>query len=313
MKIFVIGKAASITHWLEDCVAALRGDGHEVAVGIVRDPAVQIAIERLFHPAMARILARRIHRFSPDLILAIGAYHAPSAILEQIAALPSRAPLVGWVGDLFSPDARRAASLLDRVAYTDSGLEALHRDMAFPSHAFYLPHAVNPHGAILMARKREPSMVFVGNPTVHRRAVIEAVRAPLSIHGPGWSRRGGGVHDIHAGRVKAAALGGLYAGHLAALNIRNERNVLIGLNQRNFQPYLTGTVVVTDAQPDLTRCFEPGKEVFAYRDTEHLNAVYERLRRTPEEAAAVGEKGRRRVLADHTYGQRLKTLMRHVS
>jgi spore maturation protein CgeB len=66
--------------------------------------------------------------------------------------------------------------------------------------------------------------------------------------------------------------------------------------------------VVAEDQPDLAACFEPGAEVVVWRDIAELNETYERLRRAPQSAAAIGARGRRRVLADHTYARRLEAL-----
>ncbi len=315
VKILVIGKIASVTHWLEDCVASWRAEGHAVRVAATRDPRLHPAIEaallakRIGAPLAARV-ARRARAFSPDLIVAIGAFHIPPPFLEALAALPARPPMVGWVGDVFSEGARPAAAALDLVAYTDSGLAALHERLGFAPPARYLPHAVNPHGAAddRAPRPRLARMVFVANPTPHRRDVVGKVRFSLSLHGPGWTAFPGVEHDIHPRRVTHAEVAGLYADHFAALNIRNELNVLAGLNQRNFEPCLAGAAMITDAQADLELCFEPGREVLAWREPEELNGCYERLLARPEEAAAIGALGRRRVLADHTYARRLATL-----
>jgi spore maturation protein CgeB len=102
----------------------------------------------------------------------------------------------------------------------------------------------------------------------------------------------------------------LYRSHRAVLNIRNESNVLLGLNQRHFDPYLAATPVVSDDQADVVECFEPGAEMLVYRDADGLNEIYARLRREPGFARAIGEKGRRRVLHEHTYQQRLAALLR---
>ena len=315
MKILAIGKVASITHWLEDCVDALSSDGHDVRIAATRNPKLHPSIEalllsrRIGAPLAAR-LCRRVRAFSPDLILAIGAFHVPPMILERLAAMPGRPPLVGWVGDVFSPAARGAAAALDLVAYTDSGLLALHERLGFGSPALYLPHAVNPHrpGGEPSSRARRARMVFVANPTDHRRDLVGKIAAPISLYGPGWTDFPGVDHDIHPRRVKRADLAGIYGAHFAALNIRNELNVVHGLNQRNFEPCLAGAAVVTDDQPDLERCFEPGREVLIYRTAEELNDIYTRLQRHPDEAASIGASGRKRVLADHTYARRLATL-----
>jgi spore maturation protein CgeB len=306
VKILLVGKRGSITHWLEDAAAAFRAEGHAVRVAIVRRPWLTARIETALVEPLADAVARAAARFAPDLMLTVGGYHAPVPFLRRLAALPGRPPLAGWVGDVFEEAAREAAGLYDLVAYTDSGLLACHASLAFASRAIVLPHAAN-----LAARpapaNRAPRMVFVGNATPGRQTVVKAIAAPVAVYGPGWTRTP--PHDIHPGRLPHAAVAGVYARHLAALNVRNERNVLVGLNQRSFDPCLSATPLVCDDQADLDRCFDPGAEVLVWRDTTELNAAYDRLRRFPADAARIGEAGRRRVLAQHGYPDRLAALM----
>jgi spore maturation protein CgeB len=309
VKIYVLGKISSITYWLEDTVDAFRADGHEVRVGVTRHPWLNAALEGALHAPIAARIGRGIRQFAPDFILGIGAYHISPSILEAIADRNRPPPLVGWVGDDFADTPELVTDLFDLVGYTDSGLLARHQDLGFTAPAFYLPHAVNQRRAPTRApAHRAARMVLVANPTPHRRQVVDAIAAPVVIYGRAWSTRPGTAHDIHAQRVRPRDLMDIYEGNLAALNIRNEYNVLNGLNQRNFDPYLVATPVVTDDQPDLQRCFEPGQEVLVYRGADDLNDIYERLRRAPRDAARVGENGRRRVLAEHTYGHRLAAI-----
>ena len=313
MKIFILGKVASITHWLEDCAAAFRADGHEVRIGATRDPRVSLAIETvalspLIGSPMARRLAGAVRRFEPDLILAIGAYHIPPVILAEIAAMPGRAPLIGWVGDRFDRNAAPSAAVLDAVAYTDSGLVALHGQLGFSGRALWLPHAIDPNALAPRAADRRETLVLIANPTHHRRAVVAGLTQAMALYGPGWSAFAGAPHEIHARRVPPGDLAGLYAAHFAALNIRNELNALDGLNQRAFAPCLQGTPVVAEDQIDLAACFEPGRETFVWRTPAELDDLYARLRADPGEAAEVGERARRRVLADHTFARRLEAL-----
>lgn len=312
MRLAILGKIGSVINWLEACVHALRAEGHAVHVGATRNPAYHRAIEDLLldealGAPMAEGIARGVRRFAPDLILVIGAYEVPPPILRRVAALPGRPPFYAWIGDQFSRPSGPVAALFDAIAYTDSGLVARHRTWGFEPPALYLPHAVDPFAAAVARARRRKLMVFVANPTGHRRAVIEAVAEPLAIYGPAWKRSAAG-HEVHARRVSPREVLRLYARHLAALNIRNEHNVLFGLNQRNFDPYVSATPVVTDGQPDLAACFDEGSEVLVYRSAEELNDLYAALRREPERAAAVGERGKKRVLAKHTYSRRLQTL-----
>jgi spore maturation protein CgeB len=307
VKLFLVGRIGGITHWLEDAAAAFRAEGHEVRIGAVRRSWLNAGLEAALSPWLAAAMADDARRFAPDLVLVIGGFHAPLTFLDRLAALPGRPPMAGWVGDLFDAQAGAAARLYDVVAYTDSGLLARHTDLAFSSRAMFLPHAANLAAAPAPAR-RVDRMVFAGNATPGRRALIEQVTAPMAVFGPGWAPAPGSPHEMLGRRVPHKAVAGLYARHLAALNIRNERNVLAGLNQRSFDPCLSGTPVVSDRQADLERCFEPGAEVVVYGDAGELNDAYDRLRRFPDEASRIGQAGRRRVLADHGYGRRLAAL-----
>ena len=202
-------------------------------------------------------MAEAASRFAPDLILAIGGFHVPGAFLARLAALPGRPPLAAWVGDVFDNGARAAAAALyDLVAYTDSRMLARHAELGFASKAIFLPHAANSLPPP-PPRPRAPRMVFVGAATPGRRAAVRADHLSDRAIRTRLDR----PTDATRCMVDASPTQmwrGLYAGHLAALNIRNETNVLSGLNQRSFDPYLSATPVVSDDQDDLARCFEPG-------------------------------------------------------
>lgn len=317
MKLFVLCRRGSIVHWAADSVAGWRAAGHDVRIGVTRDSRLSPAIDRLLlsrrlNIPRATLICRAIEKFSPDLILAIAPYGMPLSILQRVAGLPGRAPMIGWVGDLFTADQCQAATLLDAVGYTDSGLLALHHNLQLPSRAGYVPHAASSRLVAdrVAQSSRRPRMVFVAHPTGHRIAVVGQIRAPIELYGPGWTRFPEAAHVVQSRRVGIDELANLYCSHLAVLNIRHEEHVLVGLNQRHFDPCLVATPVVTDDQPDLARCFEPGREVLVYHNGDELNDIYARLRRDPTIAAAVGEKARQRVLAEHTYPRRLEALAR---
>jgi spore maturation protein CgeB len=151
-------------------------------------------------------------------------------------------------------------------------------------------------------------LAFVGQRTAERVGVLAQVRSPVALYGPEW----GGAPEVahhapHSRRVQPDELAAIYARHMAVLNMRNEQYVLHGLNQRSFEPYAFGTPVVSDAQPDLPLCFDPGREVLVYRDAAQLNEIYDALRGDMAWAVEVGRRGQQRVLAQHLYSHRLAT------
>jgi spore maturation protein CgeB len=305
VKVFLLGRRASITHWLEDFAEGLVEDGHTVRIGHVRDPRIPAALERALMDTIAARLAARIARFQPDLVIAVGGFHTPRAVLAAIGSLKRRPPVVGWVGDIFTPGDGDRAEHYDLIAYTDSALVRRHGELGLKAQAAFAPHAV-------VQRRSPPSMtrrqrlMFLATPTPGRRAAIEALTSPLTLYGRGWPS--GARREAVSRRIRPSEILGLYATHLAALNIRSDNNVIDGLNQRNFQPALTSTPLIADDQADLPLCFEPGREVLVWRQPAEIDAHFERLRRSPDEARAIGQAFRHRVLAEHTYGRRLESM-----
>jgi spore maturation protein CgeB len=309
MKILVIGKIGGVTNWEAEVVAGLRAFGHRVVFRPTRNPLINPAIERLFWGPIAADINRRIDALKPDMVLAVGGWGVEAAIVERIAARPNRPPLVGWVGDAFDETRIDALNRFDALGYTDTGLVEAHRRMGLrPVHAF-IPHAADLEiaAATRPAAARRSRMLFVGNPTPERRALVAQVEPPMALHGLGWADPSGVTHHERRGRrVRRAELARLYADHFACLNIRNEFNVVNGLNQRNFSPLALGCAVVSDRQRDLVLCFDPSREILVYDDAAGLNDIYREILASPALAHEIGERGRQRVVADHTYDQRLK-------
>lgn len=312
MRICVLGKRRSVTGWLEAAATAWRHAGHDVLTVNFRDSRLHPALERaLFSPGIgaprAAVLARRVRAFTPDLIVAIDAFATPGSLLERLRAAPGLPPLFGWVGDEFGDDAAERAAAFAAIGYTDSGFVAVHERLGLRAEAFYLPHAANSMltNDAAPGGPRSPRMVFIANRTPLRLATLQRLREPVVLHGAGWQPMRGSIHELHIHRVPTEGLAAIYRAHAATLNIRNETHVLAGLNQRNFDPCLCGAAVATDPQADLDRCFEPGAEVLVWRNSGEIDEISARLRREPGWAASIAERGRRRVLADHTYAARL--------
>jgi spore maturation protein CgeB len=315
MKIFLLGKAGSIIHLIEDVAADLCMAGHSVTIVPTRNPMLSKSVERvLLSPAigapLAASIARKIRRLGPDLVLMLGDLDTfPKIVLEMVAQSPNRPPLVAWVGDRFTEQAAQIANLFDFVAYTDTGLREMHRRFNFRAADAFVPLGATRAVRTLNAPPRSSELAFVAAPTPNRRALLAGVVQPVAIFGPGWQDANELAHHARdARRIDEKELARIYAGHIGVLNVRHSRNVINGLNQRHFAPYIQGTAVITDPQSDVKFCFDEGSEILVYQDADELNDLYAALRRDPAGAAVIGLAGQRRVLACHTYAHRLDTI-----
>ena len=156
---------------------------------------------------------------------------------------------------------------------------------------------------------RTDRIVFVAVPTQHRLALLRQVDTPIAVYGRRWGALGRTPHEVHDRWLARKHVPRLYQESLAVLNVRNELNVFEGLNQRSFEPAACGTAVIHDDLADLSRCFEPGKEVLVFRDGEELQETCERIRRDKGLAARVGAAALARVQAEHTCAHRAQVIL----
>ncbi|MDR3074210.1 MAG: glycosyltransferase [Deltaproteobacteria bacterium] len=81
------------------------------------------------------------------------------------------------------------------------------------------------------------------------------------------------------------------------------------VNQRVFDVPATGSFCLTDWREQIENLFEPGKEVICYQSPEEAEAMIRFYLANPAARETVSRAARRRVLAEHTYDRRIKTLL----
>lgn len=316
-RILLVGKTRSLVQWLEDArdgfedagtVSRLFALNGNTPVAAMRARIAKLRGQSALTAYLARQLDAALGTFPPQLVLFMSAYWAQPALADVVRM--HGIPLAGWVGDRFDASAGIMASRLDRVYYTDSGFLAEARQFGFPDNGCYLPHAANARLFRPGNAERTNRIVFVAVPTQHRLELLRQVETPIAVYGRRWGALGPSHHEIHDGWLARKRLPRLYQGSLAVLNMCNELNVFEGLNQRSFEPAACGTPVLHDALADLDRCFEPGKEVLVFHNSEELQDLCMRVRRDPALAQRIGAAALSRVQSQHTCAHRARTILR---
>lgn len=314
-SVLIVGRSLSTLPWVEDCVAGFSAAGSRVqSFNTHGNGSWHRTRYRFLKKISARLaqtdaladFERVLDATQPQLVLFIAPFHQTEFILA--AKAQSRAIIAAWVGDRFTREHILPAAACHKLYFSDSGFSALAAEFSFTTESKWLPLATSTRQFAQARRKSQG--VFVGNPTQHRQALLASVHEPLRVFGPGWKTSVLPQHQVRNRKVQPTNLAAIYAGHAWALNIRNENNVIHGLNHRSFEPFVQGTPVIHDDVADLQRCFEPEQEILVYRDAEHLCEVSQRAERSPEWLAHIGARGQRRVLAEHTYVHRAQTILR---
>jgi spore maturation protein CgeB len=273
---------------------------------------------------LGRSLADRLRGALPaaDLVLS---FHGGELDPAVIAALRprSRARWINWFPD--APHrlelSLRNGAAYDRCFLFDRSMVDHHRALGRDAEylplgfdpAFYRPVPVNgaashgtaSHGAA--SHGAGSPVLFVGSPEPNRDAALAAVAdLGLDLYGPGRPR----------GPLFGKRLVRAYSAARVALNVHQffadpaaRAWYGTGANQRVFEIAGMGTAQLCDAKADLTSSFEEDREIVLFRDHHELRAKAEALLADSQWRRALGERARRRALAEHTWQHRLDELL----
>lgn len=81
------------------------------------------------------------------------------------------------------------------------------------------------------------------------------------------------------------------------------------VNQRVFDVPSAGAFLLTDRRAQLETMFEPGREIALYESPDEASELLARYLADAPERKRMGQAGRARVLAEHTYEHRLRSLL----
>jgi spore maturation protein CgeB len=126
--------------------------------------------------------------------------------------------------------------------------------------------------------------------------------------GNGWGDKGMPGNVRYLGHVYTADHNSFNCSTLAVLNVCRDSMAKNGFSPatRVFEAAGAAACLITDWWVGIELFFEPEREILVARDGEDVAKLLRGL--TSERARAIGEAAYRRVLADHTYEARVRTL-----
>jgi spore maturation protein CgeB len=156
---------------------------------------------------------------------------------------------------------------------------------------------------------------FLGNRLPDREARVEefflrpAALLPelrFLLGGSGWETKPMAANVRQIGHVGTGVHNAFFCSPLATLNVNRDSMARNGFSPptRVFEAAGAGACLITDEWEGIDHFLEPGHEVLVAADGEQVAAHLDGL--TAEKARRIGDAGRRRILAQHTYGHRAR-------
>ena len=340
MRVLLVGPSLPFP-WMAYTARALRRLGHTAVpfrytrrwinrmagLGAGRVPGVSPAAAwcaARWRAARDQALIDAARRMRPDLVLVLrGELIAPEA-LAQVKRHTAGPCVTWWVDDPDRyPGSMERLALYDHVFVFD---RACVRRLAAAglSRVDFLPCACDEtifRPATLSAAQRRRygcEIALVGWYYPNRGEIVKALNGfQVGVWGRGWTRadarqalNGVRTRVLRSARYvsddRAAAI---YNAASIGLNVHHAQACEAGLNTRTFEVLAAGTFELIDAVPGMEELLAPGEEVVAYRSPFEARELAAYYLRQPRERARIAERGRARVLAEHTYVHRMRRLL----
>ena len=341
MKLFIVGPRW-VGEWTEGMGRAAETFGHKVALyyylnsdsNYLKDMA-KSHLHPTLHKAL-RLLTKQVKRaqdvlMNRRLIVAVRAFQPDAIVIlkgetiswETLVTLRTHnIPLVSWwVDDPFRfPMLLRHFELFDVVYAFDKECVANLKARGI-KHVIYLPCACDQ--TTFYPQSLDPSDYSLLNCTVGFVAVYYPERAALlsqmkgldvGLWGSGWEAAPE-LYELPSGtwrgqRITAANAAKVYNLAKICPNVHHSQTSFGGLNTRTFEILAAGGFELVDNVPGLEEHFEVGREIVAYASPAQFRELTEYYLSHSSERAAIAERGRSRVLRDHTYEKRLEVILK---
>jgi spore maturation protein CgeB len=341
MRLFIVGPKW-VGEWTESMDRAARALGHTPisfyydTYGVTRlqggavgrlpkslrgalNP-IAMQIGRAWEARMNHRLIDAVKDSQPDAIIILKGETITGDTLTKLKSV--KRPLVSWwVDDPFrAPQAMRLFHLFDVMYMFDKGrlseLEAngAQRIVYLPcacDHTTFRPMALNPNDYPAL----NCTIGFVAAFYPGRGVLLRHMQGlDVGLWGPGWDAAPE-LQQLAAGtwrgrRIIAADAAKVYNLAKVCPNVHHPQTQIGGLNTRTFEVLAAGGFELVDDVAGLDENFEVGREIVSYTSPMHFRELVDYYVAHDGERAAISERGRVRVLRDHTYEERLKTILR---
>jgi spore maturation protein CgeB len=340
MKLFIVGPRW-VGEWTEGVVRAAENLGHHAArfyylnddSTYLKDVAkshLPLSLQKglragvnLVKRAQSRRMNRRLiaaaRAFRPDALVILKGETISRETLVTLRTL--KIPLVSWwVDDPFRfPLWLRHFELFDLVCVFDKECAANLKAQGLKP-VIYLPCACDQ--TTFHPQSLDPADYPLLNCTVGFVAVYYPERGALlsqmqgldvGLWGSGWEAAPA-LDEFPSGtwrglRITAADAAKIYNLAKVCPNVHHAQTHVGGINTRTYEILAAGGFELVDTVPGLEEHFDVGREIVAYASPGEFRELTDYYLSHPSERAAIAQRGRARVLRDHTYEKRLEVIL----
>ena len=323
------------------CVGALENFGHHVATvecdkfadgfdslkDITRNQQNANALSNLFMNLMGEIVAARASEFQPDLILALAQAPLTPQAIERLKVL--KVPVAFWFVEDFRtlPYWKEVAGSYDFFFTIQQGEIFDQLQSQGAKSPYYLPQGCFPdvHRPLELSPDERQTygadLSFMGAAYYNRKQTFpQLLEHDFKIWGTDWDLQspvGQKVQNENR-RVSSEESVKIYNGAKIHLNLHsstyhegvNSEGDFV--NPRTFEIAACGGFQLVDERSELNDLFRPGEEIITFNSVADLKEKISWYLAHDKERKVIAQKGRERVLAEHTLEVRMTEMLIHI-
>ncbi len=323
------------------CAGALENLGHQVAVAecdkfadgfgslkdITGNKQNSNALSVQFMNFMGETVAARAADFQPDLILALAQAPLTPQAIERLKSL--KIPVAFWFVEDFRtlPYWKEIAGSYDFFFTIQQGEVFEQLQSAGAKSVYYLPQGCFPdaHRPLKLSQDEqkiyEADLSFMGAAYYNRKQTFpQLLEHDFKIWGTDWDLQspiGQRVQNENR-RVSSEESVKIYNGAKIHLNLHsstyhegvNSEGDFV--NPRTFEISACGGFQLVDRRSELADLFLEGEEIATFTSVADLKQKISYYLANAEERRLIAQKGRERVLAEHTLEHRMTELLLHI-
>ncbi len=323
------------------CAEALKNLGHQVATAecdkfadgffslkdITRNPENTNALSSLFMNLMGETVAARAAEFQPDLILALAQAPLTPQAIERLKTL--KVPVAFWFVEDFRtlPYWKEIAASYDYFFTIQQGEIFDQLQSQGAKSVYYLPQGCFPdaHRPLKLSPEEKKTygadLSFMGAAYYNRKQTFpQLLEHDFKIWGTDWDLQsdvGQRVQNENC-RVSSEESVQIYNGAKIHLNLHsstyhegvNSEGDFV--NPRTFEIAACGGFQLVDERSELSDLLRAGEEVATFKSVADLKEKISYYLAHAEERQLIAQKGRERVLAEHTLEHRMTELLIHI-
>lgn len=294
---------------------------------------LQTMVAELSIVEVGQSLPDRAATIRPDLVLVLDGMELPLDQIDAVRSLGIRTAV--WLTDdpYYTDVTIRMVTHFDYVFTLERNCIDLYR-AAGANDVYYLPFAAHPDHfqPTLIQSQIRRNISFIGSAYWNRVNYLQPIignlmNSGLHINGIWWDRLP--EYTAYPNRIEIGKWMGpnetaeVYSGTKIMLNLHrspfdesvNQNNsgiTAVSPNPRTFEISACGTLQLVDAREDLASFYIPGQEIETFNNAEELLDKVNFYLTHEKERREIALRGLERTYRDHTYGNRIDELLRHI-